>query len=310
MHIRSPRTILALSAVVALSAAALAPTAAFAKGPGPGDGSCGADCPNDQAQLQQRAQAQDGTGGQVLQRARARDGSAQQAATQARAGGGQQVQARAAGGGNVARNRAATNDRGRNAVQKNNRNANRNANRTAAAAAGAGQGLGRGPDGEWQQDPGECPQCTAEMGTLTPEQEIGLVYMANEEKMAHDVYAAFAEKYGLRTFERIADSEARHQLAVRTVLERYGIEDTTADLLAGEFSDPAIAELYEKLMEQGLLSLEDALAAAVLIEQTDIADLEQYLTGLEEEMAPDVFQLYSQLQTASGYHRAAFESQL
>ena len=35
------------------------------------------------------------------------------------------------------------------------------------------------------------------MGTLTPEQEAGLLFMANEEKLAHDVYAAFAEQYGV-----------------------------------------------------------------------------------------------------------------
>ena len=47
----------------------------------------------------------------------------------------------------------------------------------------------------------------------------------------------------------------------------------------------------------------------VLIEETDIADLEERMVGLEES-APDVYNMYSHLLTASGHHLAAFESQL
>ncbi len=100
-----------------------------------------------------------------------------------------------------------------------------------------------------------------------------------------------------------------HQAAIRTVLERYGIEDLTAPLAAGDYGPELLDGLHADLIAQGSLSLEDALAAAILIEQVDIDDLKAKMAGLEET-APDVFNMYSHLLTASGHHLAAFESQL
>ncbi len=280
MRMRSPRTLLALSAVLALSASALAPTAAFAKGPGPQSGDCDADCVN------AGTQAGDQIGTQS--RVRARDGSAQQAGTQAQAGGGGRVQARTGAGGKQARDDQQT--RGR-----------------QGEPASDGQAARRGWEDGAPRGPQACEDCQFEMGTLSDDDIAGLIYMANEEKLAHDVYRAFAEKHDVPTFARIADSEARHQVAVRTMLERYGIEDPTAELGAGVFSDAALQQLYAELMAQGEVDLQGALAAAVSIESTDIDDLQQRMAGLEET-APDVHNMYSHLLTASGYHQAAFES--
>ena len=77
-------------------------------------------------------------------------------------------------------------------------------------------------------------------------------------------------------------------------------------------------------MERGSASLEEAIAVGVLIEETDIADLEARMAELEttelettelettelETTAPDVHQLYSHLLAGSQNHLAAFESWL
>ncbi len=286
MQIRSSRNILALSAALALTASALAPTAAFAKGPGPGAGACDADCPNDQAQVQRQA--------------RARDGSGTRTDTAANAGGGGQVQARA--GQDQGRSQARRgDDRGGPARDTDERGAGQGRNGSASV------GAGRGWDSDTVRGPQACEDCLFEMGTLTDDDIAGLVFMANEEKLAHDVYMAFAELYDLPTFERIAMSEARHQVAVGTILGRYGIDDPTADLAQGELRDAGLQQLYTDLIAQGSTSLDEALAAAVQIEVADIADLEQRMVGLDET-ALDVFNMYSHLLTASGYHQAAFES--
>ena len=291
MRMRSPRTLLALSAVLALSASALAPTAAFAKGPGPQSGDCDADCVN------AGTQAGDQLG--IQSRVRARDGSAQQVGTQAQAGGGR-VQARAAAGGQQARDGQQT--RGRkgtdDAVQARGRQ---------GQPASDGQAARRGWEDGAPRGPQACEDCQFEMGTLSDDDIAGLIYMANEEKLAHDVYRAFAGMYDLPTFDRIADSEARHQVAVRTMLERYGIEDPTAELAVGVFSDAVLQQLYAELMAQGEVDLEGALAAAMSLESADIDDLQQRMAGLEET-APDVHNMYSHLLAAGGYHQAAFES--
>jgi hypothetical protein len=296
MQSRNHRSILAFATAAALAAAVLAPTAAVAKGPGPGPGpdGCGADCTADAVQVKQQIRARDGSADAAQQQIRARDGSARSERSPAVAKGGRQMWAHAAVGGNQARQ--ATNGNG-------------------------SWGYGPGPNAAGQHEPGTCDACTAEMGTLTDEQAAGLVFMANEEKLAHDVYATFAERYGVPIFGNIAASEARHQEAVNTILERYGLEDSAISLPPGEFSDAGIAALYEQLIEQGSTSLEEAIAVGVLIEETDIADLESRLadlggTGLDETVAddpsletgaPDVYQLYSHLVAASRNHLSAFE---
>jgi hypothetical protein len=178
----------------------------------------------------------------------------------------------------------------------------------------AGAAGGRGWDEDALRGPEYCDACDAEMGTLSEADIAGLVFMANEEKMAHDVYATFASMYDTPVFERIAQSEARHQLAVDTILERYGIEDGTSGLAQGVFSDDAIQQLHDELIAKGSASLEEAIAVGVLIEETDIADLEDRVAGFDEMAslevtAPDVFEMYSNLLTASGHHLAAFQRQ-
>jgi len=303
MQIRSPRSIVAVSTALALTAAALAPTAAFAKGPGSGNGAagCDGDCTADQAQVQQvQQQFRNGSGGGGQQRARVQEEADDASATQARAG-----------------NRNADAGQGRNA--NGNAGQGRNANGNAGQgrnASGLGQGAkvgaGQGPNEDGERGPGNCDDCDAEMGTLTEDQADKLLYMYNEEKMAHDIYAAFAEQYGVRVFENIRDSEARHMEAVNTVIERYGeIENDAIDLPTGEFGVETVSMLYETLMEQGSASLDDAIDVAVLIEETDIADLMDSMDDLEtaegEVTAPDVHEMYSHLLAGSENHHRAFQ---
>ena len=282
---RTTRTVFTVSAVLALTAAAFAPTAALARGPG-GNGECAGDCTAETvSQLQVRAR--DGSGSDVVQRTQTRASAA-----------------------NVGRAQARTENGG---YAQSNRNATQNTNGRGLNANGQGQnaktGAGQGPNSDGQRGPGTCDECTADMGTLTDEQAAGVLFMANEEKLAHDVYAAFADQYDVRVFANIANAEARHQEAVGVVLERYGLEDTTAGLPQGEFSDPVITSLYTSLMEQGSASLEEALAVGALIEETDIADLESRVEELVES-APDVHQMYSHLLAGSENHLTAFEGWL
>jgi hypothetical protein len=314
MPLRSPRTILAFSAAMALTVAALAPAGALAKGHngGGGNADCDGDCTATQSTAQQQVRARDGSG------------TNQAAETKASAGGGGQVRARA-GDGAAAKASSGT-GQARNSRQSNqdarqsNRNGGQGQNARNAQRQNAKNRVGQGPNEDGQRGPGSCDGCDAEMGTLTEDQAAGLLFMANEEKLAHDVYAAFAEQYGVPIFSNIAESESMHQQAVNVVLERYGLEDTAISLPAGEFSDPLIASLYETLIEQGSASLEAAIGVGVLIEETDIADLESRMedlvasapdleSGMEEleSSAPDVHEMYSHLLAASQNHLAAFE---
>ncbi len=136
-------------------------------------------------------------------------------------------------------------------------------------------------------------------------QEIAdLQYMREEEKLAHDIYAAMYAKYGLPIFNNISRSEAQHMSAVKNLLDRYGIADPAAGKAAGEFTNSDLQALYDQLLAQGNLSLNDALKVGVVIEQTDIQDLQTRLAATTQW---DVQRVYTNLLRGSQNHLRAFQ---
>ncbi len=161
----------------------------------------------------------------------------------------------------------------------------------SAGGVSAGQGV---------QD-GTCVT-TAESGTLTADEQDELMYWVEEEKVARDLYLAFADQYDLRVFERIAQSEQNHMDAVRALLDTYGLDDPSATSEPGEFTSAALQDLYDQLLEQGSASVEDALAVGQAVEIDDLGLLED----LGQIDAPDVAQVVGTQSQASTRHLAAF----
>ncbi|MFF7639829.1 DUF2202 domain-containing protein [Streptomyces canus] len=167
-----------------------------------------------------------------------------------------------------------------------------------------GRHHGGDTDGMGQHD-GTCNGAAlAEQGTLTATQKATLAGMAEEEKLAHDLYTAFAARYDARVFERIVAAETSQLSAVRTLLDRYDVTDPTAGKSAGEFTDPGLQATYDRLAKQGEDSLAGSLKAGRTVETDDIAALTKALSGLT---APDTRQVYTNLLAASERHLTAFE---
>lgn len=166
---------------------------------------------------------------------------------------------------------------------------------TGQTRAGAQtRGTGQGRNGTTQQAPS---------GTLTTAQRTALAAMAEEEKMAHDVYVTLAARYPeLMQFTRISSSESQHLAALRTLMTRYGIADPTLGEAVGEFESARMQNLYDTLVA-GATTPQAALAAGVTIEKTDIADITTTMVGVT---AQDVLTVYGNLRAASQHHLAAF----
>ncbi|NJE12238.1 DUF2202 domain-containing protein [Thermococcus sp. LS2] len=145
-----------------------------------------------------------------------------------------------------------------------------------------------------------------ENDTLTQEEIDGLLWMREEEKLARDVYLTLYEMYGLQIFQNIANSEQMHMDAVLTLLEKYGIEDPAVDEV-GVFTNPELQALYDQLIAMGSQSVEDALNVGALIEETDIKDLEEWITKTDNA---DIIQVYENLMAGSENHLRAFTSVL
>lgn len=144
-------------------------------------------------------------------------------------------------------------------------------------------------------------------GDLTEAEVEGLLYMREEEKLARDVYLALYDTWQQPTFQNIASAEQTHMDAVKTLLERYELDDPTAGQDYGEFTNPDLQSLYDQLVAEGNQSLEAALQVGAAIEEIDILDLEKHLSETERE---DIQLVYENLLRGSRNHLRAFVSTL
>lgn len=139
---------------------------------------------------------------------------------------------------------------------------------------------------------------------LTEDEISGLLYMIEEEKMAMDLYDAFAEQTGGLIFDRISDSELRHMNSLIRLAEAADIDLSEVSSEAGVFSNPLIQELYDTLLAQGSASLADAIDVGILVEETDIMDLQQHDANVASVELLGL--VYDHLATGSEHHLAAF----
>jgi len=142
---------------------------------------------------------------------------------------------------------------------------------------------------------------------LTGEEKYWLTYMREEEKLARDVYLVLYDKYGLTIFDNISKSEQTHMDAIKTLLDRYGLPDPAAGKGVGEFNEPALQKLYDELSVQGSTSEVEALRVGVIIEETDIDDLNAAIASTKRK---DIKTVYSNLLQGSLNHLKAFVSNL
>jgi hypothetical protein len=139
--------------------------------------------------------------------------------------------------------------------------------------------------------------------TLSEDEAAGLMFMREEEKLAHDVYMALYAEWQLSIFQNIAGSEQTHTDAVLQLLTRYGLDDPAAGLGAGEFADTTLQSLYDQLVAQGSTSLEAALRVGAAIEEIDILDLEERIAQTDKA---DIQRVYQNLLAGSQNHLRAF----
>lgn len=133
-----------------------------------------------------------------------------------------------------------------------------------------------------------------------------LLYLIEEEKLAHDVYTVMFQKYGANVFGNILESESTHQGRVLTLLQARNIADPRSSEI-GVFRNQDLQTLYNKLIEQGNRNLNEAYKAGVAIEEKDIADISSQLATATDQ---DVIAALESLRSGSENHLRAFNRQL
>lgn len=133
-----------------------------------------------------------------------------------------------------------------------------------------------------------------------------LLYLIEEEKLAHDVYTVMYQKYGATVFGNILQSESTHQGRVLTLLEARSIADPRSSEV-GVFKNQELQALYNQLIEQGSRNATEAYKAGVAIEEKDIADISTQLSTAKDD---DVIAALESLRSGSENHLRAFNRQL
>lgn len=142
--------------------------------------------------------------------------------------------------------------------------------------------------------------------TFTSSEMDILLKAKDEEKLALDVYTTLYAKWGSQIFSNISRAEQTHLNAIITLLTDNGSADS-ALASVGMFSDPATKTLYDNLIIQGNLSLEEALKVGAAIEELDIRDLTLYASQTTNSNITLVFE---NLLKGSRNHLRAFNRQL
>lgn len=148
---------------------------------------------------------------------------------------------------------------------------------------------------------------TTPVTSLSTDEISALKFMREEEKLAHDVYAALYSRWGANVFYQISLSETTHTEAILALLTKYGIADPAATTAPGEFEDADLQALYNTLMTMGKVSLIEGLKVGALIEETDIHDIHEKMEITNEA---NILTVYSSLLCGSGNHLRAFNAQL
>ena len=140
---------------------------------------------------------------------------------------------------------------------------------------------------------------------LTAYEKEGILLMREEEKLAHDVYSFFVEKYNIPIFRNIKQSEVMHQKSMIWLMEKYDIKDPSFEE-QGKFNNKELQKLYDRLTVQGNTLIE-ALKIGAYIEELDIFDLKKLMKKTDNK---DILRVYSRLLWGSENHFRAFTRNL
>jgi hypothetical protein len=145
------------------------------------------------------------------------------------------------------------------------------------------------------------PLSTAEQATL--------IYMREEEKLAHDVYAQFNTLYSgyTRVFGNISTSEATHAESIRQLLVRYNLTDPAATTAPGVFQNFTLQGLYTQLVATGSVSYDEGLKVGAAIEELDMVDINTALLQVDNQ---DIRLVYDNLLKGSRNHLRSYVNTL
>ncbi len=171
-------------------------------------------------------------------------------------------------------------------------------NRQGAPATAGGPCAAANPDCVRRAD---CPLNLATPAAPTTLAAGDLTFAIEEERVAHDLYAAAFAKWNLRVFANIAGAETRHEAALVQLAATAGLTPPVAQV--GDYVTADLQRLHDQLIALVNESEMGALRAGALVEETDIADLRRQAGRATDDGSRAML---ANLERASAHHLAAF----
>lgn len=130
-----------------------------------------------------------------------------------------------------------------------------------------------------------------------------VLFIREEEKLAYDVYQAMFDKYGVKIFQNIPNSELSHMEAMLTIITKYQLVDPMDKNPRGVFANADLQSLYNALVSQGNGSVLAAYQVGAKIEELDIFDLNKSIAVTNNQ---DIKLVYDFLNKGSRNHLRSF----
>lgn len=143
--------------------------------------------------------------------------------------------------------------------------------------------------------------------SLDPAERERILFIREEEKLAYDVYQTLFDRYGVKIFQNIPNSELSHMEAMLSIIKKYQLIDPMDTHPRGVFTDPVLQTLYNALVSQGQVSLLAAYQVGAKIEELDIYDLNKSIAVTNNQ---DVKLVYDFLNKGSRNHLRSFYKNL
>jgi len=141
---------------------------------------------------------------------------------------------------------------------------------------------------------------------LTAQEQESLLYMREEEKLARDVYLTLYEFFESNIFNNIASAEQKHMNSMKNLLTQFALEDPVLDDSIGAFTNSVFSEFYDSKTAK-VRSIKDAILTGILIEETDIMDIQKDIVLTDN---PAIQNVYENLLRGSRNHLRAFVRKL
>jgi hypothetical protein len=142
---------------------------------------------------------------------------------------------------------------------------------------------------------------------LTEQEKSDLIFLRQEEKLAHDVYVYAYQKHAHFVFNNISNSEQTHIDSMTALLSKYNVVNPAAGMANGVFADNDLQVLYNQLIAKVDLSLIDALEVGATVEDLDISDIDRFYANTTKA---DILKVYDVLNCGSRNHLRGFTGQL